>query len=143
MVALLTSFKTLPVGTLDELEARFGSFQQSDRRAKLFAKLQAFLAEANASRIVVSLIVNGSFVTARPDPNDIDLALVLPLAHDLKADLSPAQYNLVSKRRVQRRYGFDIVAVRENTLEYGEAVAFFQQVRGQPALRKGLLRLEL
>jgi hypothetical protein len=55
----------------------------------------------------------------------------------------PAQYTLISKRSVQRRYGFDIVAVRANSVEYDEAVAFFQQVRHQPALRKGILRLNL
>ncbi len=40
----------LPVGvhdcTLDEIGARFGTFQRSDRRPQLFARLQAFVAEA-------------------------------------------------------------------------------------------------
>jgi hypothetical protein len=35
------------------------------------------------------------------------------------------------------------VAVRENALEFDEAVAFFQQVRHQPGFRKGILRLLL
>jgi hypothetical protein len=137
----------LPLGvydcTLAEIKARFGSFQATDQRPTLFQKLQALIAEARAAGFVRSLLIDGSFVTATPNPNDIDLVLVLPLGHDLTADLSPAQYNLVSKRRVQKRYGFDIVAVRESTLEFNEAVAFFQQVRHQPALRKGILRLLL
>ena len=119
----------LPIGvhdcTFNEIKATFSTFQGSDRRHRLFAKLEAFVIDARASRIVRSVLVDGSFVTAKPDPNDIDLVLVLPLAHDLKADLSPAQYNLVSRRSVQNRYGFDMVAVRENTREYDEAVAFF------------------
>jgi hypothetical protein len=57
--------------------------------------------------------------------------------------LSPAAYNVISKRRVQRRFGFDMVAVREGRTEVDDAVAFFQQVRQQPALRKGLLRVRL
>jgi len=137
----------LPMGvhdcTLEEMRLRFGSFQTTDRRPNLFQKLCALVAEAQAARFARCLLIDGSFVTANPDPNDIDLVLVLPRPHDLEADLSPAQYHLVSKRSVQRRYNFDIVAVRENTLEYDEAVAFFQQVRGQPTLRKGLLRLAL
>jgi hypothetical protein len=36
-----------------------------------------------------------------------------------------------------------MVVVREQTVEYDEAVAFFQQVRRQPALRKGILKLGL
>ena len=88
-------------------------------------------------------MIDGSFVTGKPEPNDINLVLVLPFAHDVAADLSPAQYNLVSKRRVQSRFGFDIVVVREDTGELDEAVAFFQQVRYRPDLRKGILRLLL
>ena len=137
----------LPVGvhdcTIDELRARFGSFQHTDRRPQLIQKLQNLVAEARLGGFVRGLLVDGSFVTAKSDPNDIDLVIILPLTHDVGADLRPAQYALVSKKSVQRRYGFDIVAVRENTLEYDEAVAFFQQVRGQRALRKGLLRLSL
>jgi hypothetical protein len=129
--------------TLDELKDRFGAFQISDQRPKLFQKFLVFVTEAQAARFARCLLIDGSFVTAKANPNDIDLVLVLPLTHDLTSDLSPAQYNLVSKRSVQKRYGFDIVAVRENTVEYNEAAAFFQQVRGQPALRKGLLRLAL
>ena len=46
----------LPAGihdcTLEEIKARFGSFQTTDRRPQLFAKLEAFLAEARAARMV-------------------------------------------------------------------------------------------
>ena len=128
---------------LDEIKARFGSFQGSDRRPKLLQKLEALVTEVRSARLARCLLVDGSFATAKPDPNDIDLVLVLPFAHDLIADLTPAQYNLVSKRRVQRRFGFDMVAVRENTVEYDEAVACFEQVRHEPALRKGILKLSL
>jgi hypothetical protein len=137
----------LPVGvhdcTLEEVKARFGAFQHSDQRPQLFQKLQALVAEASAAGFARSLLIDGSFATTKPNPNDIDLALVLPRTHDVRVDLPPAQYNLVSRRRVQKRYGFDIVAVRENTSEFDEAVAFFQQVRHQPDLRKGILRLLL
>ena len=137
----------LPVGvhdcTLAEVRSRFGSFQTTDRRPGLFQKLELLIAEAQAAQFVHNLLIDGSFVTAEPEPNDIDLVLVLPPTHDIGADLPPAQYNLVSKRSVQRRFGFDIVVVRENSVEYDEAVAFFQQVRHQPALRKGILRLNL
>jgi hypothetical protein len=146
-IPLLDQHGLLPVGvhdcTLEEIKARFGSFQRSDRRPQLFQKLAALIAEMRSARFARYLLVDGSFSTAKPDPNDIDLVLVLPFAHDFADDLTPAQYNLVSKRRVQKRFGFDIVAVRENTIEYDEAVAFFEQVRHEPALRKGSLRLSL
>jgi len=97
----------LPVGihdcTLNELKARFGSFQVSDQRPKLFARLEAFLSEAKASRVVVNVVVDGSFVTAKPDPNDIDLILIVAPDHSFAADLSPLEYGVLSKRRVHRR----------------------------------------
>jgi len=103
--------------SLDELQARFGSFQGSDRRPKLWAKLTEFLREAGASGWVVSVLVDGSFVTAKPDPNDVDLVVVVSAGLDLAADITPVAYNIISKRRVQRRFGFDMVAVRDGTTE--------------------------
>jgi hypothetical protein len=38
--------------------------------------------------------------------------------HDFSADLTPAEYNLVSKRSVFRRYGFDLLVAREHSEEY-------------------------
>jgi hypothetical protein len=137
----------LPTGvhdcTFDELKIRFGSFQGSDRRPNLMRKLKGFIAECQSAGFVRYLLVDGSFVTASALPNDIDLVLVLMFSHDLKTDLPPNQYNLVSKKNVLKRYGFDIIAVRENTQEYDEAVAFFEQVRGQRNVQKGILRLQL
>jgi hypothetical protein len=109
----------------------------------LFDRLALFVAEARAADFAGSLLVDGSFVTGKPDPNDIDLVLVLPSSHDLSVDLPASQYDLVSKKRVQKRFRFDIVVARENSIEYERAVAFFQQIRGEPALRKGVLRLAL
>ena len=132
----------LPVGvfdcTLNEIKARFGSFQTSDRRPKLFQEFSSFLAEVRSAQFAVAILLDGSFTSAKAKPNDIDLVLILQPTHDLTADLSQSQYNLVSRRSVQRRYGFDIVVVRDGTSEMDEAVAFFTQVRGAPMLRKGL-----
>src|SRR2546426_10698771 len=106
----------LPVGVHDgslaEVKARFGSFQGSDRRPQLFVKLEAFAGEAKAARIVRSIIVDGSFVTATEKPNDIDLILVLDPQHDFSADVDPRAYNVLSKRRVRRRFGFDLLLAR-------------------------------
>jgi len=146
-IPAFNEYGLLPQGvhdcTLEEAQNRFGLFSGTDHRARLFARLRAFVDEARASGLVLSLLLDGSYVTANPDPNDIDLVVVVAAEHDLSADLSPAQYNVVSKRRVQKRFGFDMVAVREGTSEYADAVAFFQQVRRQPARKKGLLRIVL
>ena len=135
----------LPVGihdcTLAELKARFGSF--SDRRPQLYSKLEAFLSAARASRIVQSVLVDGSFVTSSLEPNDIDLILVLAAAHDFSADLLPDEYNVLSKRRVYRKYGFDLLVASAGSEPYRRYVTFFQQIRFEPARAKGILRVTL
>ena len=135
----------LPVGihdcTLAEIAARFGVFQGSEQRPRLLAKLTEFLEEVRASGIVREILVAGSFATGERSPNDIDLIVVLPSTHDRAADLLPLQYNVVSRKRVRRRFGFDTVSVRYGSAEYATAIEFFHQVRGEPELRKGILRL--
>jgi len=86
--------------TLDEIKGRFGSFQSTGHRQSCSKSLSRS-SPRRAARFATCLLIDGSFVTAKTDPNDIDLVLVLPLTHDLKSDLSPGQYNLVSKRSVQ------------------------------------------
>lgn len=129
--------------TPDEVHKRFGSFQGSDQRANLWTRFREFYAEAKASGLVVALILNGSFVTAKPDPNDIDLVLVVSVTHDFAAELLPHQYNILAEQRVRRRFGFDIVVVRNESDNLAQAVGFFEQVRQRPGLKKGLLRLRL
>lgn len=128
--------------TLDEIKAKFGSFKRSERRSGLFERLLAFSAEARSSGIVRSMIVNGSLVTAEPEPNDIDLIVVVRAEHDFLADLNPSAYNVLSKRRVQRRFGFDLLVAREHSVEYERWTEFFQQVRLEPERRKGILRVQ-
>ncbi len=129
--------------TLEELKVRFGSFEGSDRRPQLFARLEAFIAEAKRSRIVHSLVVDGSFVTAELAPKDIDLILVVAEDLDFTADLAPAAYAVVSRHRVHRKYGFDLFVARSGSVEYRRWTEFFQQVRLEPGKQKGILRLTL
>ena len=129
--------------SLEDIGARFGTFQSTDRRPRLYRQLQVFVEEARSTNLLVAIIVNGSFVTNKPDPGDIDLILVLPNDYDVSADLRPVEYSILSKRRVRRRYGFDILVARENAHEYEQYVGYFQEVRGQPSVRKGILRIRL
>ncbi len=99
-----------------------------------------------------TLIVDGSFIMARIDePDDIDLILILPVEWDFDAELRPFEYNVTSKKRVRRRYGFDVKSVRLNSPEMGYWVEFFSNVNakwcerfGIPAgTKKGLVRIAL
>jgi hypothetical protein len=129
--------------TLAEAGARFGTFQGSDRRPRLWARLVEFIREASMSGAVEMVLLDGSFVTSQPDPNDIDLVLVLPASHDFLADLPAAQYDILAQKRVRKRFGFDILVVKNGSESLEQAVTFFQQVRQRPGVRKGLLEILL
>jgi hypothetical protein len=128
---------------LSEIEERFGTFRTTDARRRLFDRLKSFVKELEGTGLVSFIIIDGSYVTQKHDPNDIDLILVLHSNHDFSAQLRPFEYNALSRRQVRRNYGFDILLAQEGRPELDEFVRFFAQVRGVPELSKGLLRVWL
>ena len=137
----------LPAGvydyTLEEAAAQFGVFQSSDRRPQLWARFLEFVDEAKACGLIDAIVVDGSFVTAEPVPNDIDLILVVSANYDFSVDFQPSEYNVLSKRQVHRRFGFDLLLARADSEEYRRYVEFFQQVRLAPGRKKGIVRIRL
>jgi hypothetical protein len=128
--------------TLEELQQRFGTFQGSDWRQKLFARLAALVDSVRRSGLFCAIVVNGSFVTSKQQPNDVDLVLVLKSGHDFLAEVTPVQYNLLHSQAVQRRFGFDSFLAEEGTDDYVDAVEFFQRVKHRDG-GKGILRVNL
>jgi hypothetical protein len=137
----------LPVGLFDcilpELQARFGVFRGSDQRARLFARLKELVLAMRTSGLFEALIIDGSFVTAKAEPNDIDLVAVLKAGHDFERDLPMSEYALVSRTLLRRRFRFDVVVAEPDSPLYRTYVEFFSRVREAPDVRKGLLRLRL
>ena len=129
--------------SLETIRSRFGTFQNTDQRPVLYRKLQEYLEEARNTKLVYSVVIDGSFVTTKSAPNDIDVILVLYKDHDFSAELRPFQSNPLSRRWVNRRYGFDVLVARDESAEYLEYLAFFEQVRNEPGFRKGLLKVRL
>jgi hypothetical protein len=128
---------------MDEVGERFGSFQRTGRRAQLWDKFIDFMREVKASGLVEAVLVNGSYATAKTEPNDIDLLMIISPQHDFSAELRPSEYNVLSKRRVHQRFGFDLLVARTGSEEYRRYVEFFQQVRLEPGRKKGIRRIWL
>ena len=129
--------------TLAEIRERFGRFNGTDCRERLQTKLDRFVAEAKCSGVVSYMIVNGSYTTAKPEPGDIDLVVVLPTAHDFAADLLPVAYNCISRKRVAKRYGFDILVAAEGSTSLSKYLSLFHEIKGRYDRKKGFLRLTL
>ena len=129
--------------TLDEIRDRFGSFHGSDRRPNLFNSLLGLIAAVKRTDLFVAVVLDGSFVTAVAAPNDIDLILVLRRTHDWSRDPAVHEYNVLSRRRLRRQFGVDAFLAVDGDAGYDELVAFFGGVREHPAVRKGILRIDL
>ena len=146
-IPALNSDGFLPTGvfecSLAEVQDRFGSFQVSDARPRLFERLEALVVAMQRSGLFEILLLDGSFVTGKPAPNDIDLVAVLRPGHDFERDLPTSEYALVSRTLLRRRFAFDIIVAERDSQLYKTYVEFFSRVRENPAARKGLLRLTL
>src|SRR5215475_11662445 len=128
--------------TLDEIGERFVRFQTTDRRIQLFEKLRALVEEERQAGLAIELIIDGSFVTDKPEPGDIDLLIVLPSDYNRMGELAPFRYNAISKASMRRRYQIDVFVTRAGANDYFEQIAFFQRVK-ESELRKGVLRIKL
>ena len=137
----------LPIGihdcTIEEITVRFGRFQTSDQRSTLNKLLINYIIELKNANIGKYLIVNGSFVTAKDKPNDIDVLLVLKDNVDLTGDLPPFRKNAFSKKYINKYYKLDFHFGFEDEPSTTNILNNFLEVKNQPGKRKGILRINL
>ena len=129
--------------SLTEIRERFGQFKVNEQRARLFKRLEEMFQTMQRSGLFAWLLVDGSFVTGKSAPNDIDLVAVLLPGHDFERDLPMSEYALVSRSMLRRRFGFDVVIAESDSHLYETYVDFFSRVRDNPDVRKGILRVKL
>ena len=126
--------------TVAEFRARFAVFSRSDRRWKIFQKIDALLTEAKRSEIVRRVLVAGSYVTAKAEPNDFDCILVLEPSI-VGSLLPPFQYNLASRKMARRLFGGDITTALDGSAALAKYLEFFQTTR--EGWRAGIVEIEL
>jgi hypothetical protein len=106
MIPAFNDYGCLPEGVYDctiaEAAQRFGVFQSSDRRPQLWVKFIEFMRELTMCNFIEAVLIDGSFVTDTPEPNDIDLVLVAASSYDFLTDLPPGAYNVLAHHRVRR-----------------------------------------
>jgi hypothetical protein len=130
----------LPAGVYVCSEAevlfRFGS--SSRRRRRLVLRLRRWL-ELGRQIGARRLLVDGSFVTAKEEPHDIDSVIFLPedFAQQLEREFAPA---LELEEMLLTRRPEELFAAEDET-DWQEWVAFFRQTREVDKRSKGLVEI--
>lgn len=135
--------------TLEEVKEIFGQFHGSDRRPQLTERLTRYVQDARSSGVVSAIVIDGSYVTAKEKPGDIDLIVALRPGLDLTTEMRPMEYNIQSKTMARKLYGFDVLPAVDGSETYQRVLDFFTRVKlddpDQKTSRKskGVLRIEL
>lgn len=121
-----------------EVVFRFGSSNR--RRRRLALRLRRWI-ELGRQVGAQRLLVDGSFVTAKAEPQDIDSVIFLPVdfLQQLEREFAPA---LELEEMLLTRRPEELFAAEDET-DWQEWVAFFSQTREPDRRRKGLVEIHL
>jgi hypothetical protein len=132
----------LPDGLYLSTEAdatfRFGS--TSSRRRRLALRLRRWLALAHQVK-AKRFLLDGSFVTAKPDPNDIDAVVWLPTDFQAQIDRGLGAA-LELEHMLLTRHPEEIFAA-EDQRDWDDWVEFFSRTREADGRTKGLVEVQL
>ena len=123
-----------------EAEVVFVCCFRSRRRRRLVLRLRRWI-ELGRQIGAQRLLVDGSFVTAKEDPRDIDTVMLLPqnFTQQLAQEYAPA---LELEAMLLTRRPEEIFAAEDET-DWQEWVDFFGQTREPDRRRKGLVEIPL
>ena len=120
-----------------EVTFRFGSATPRRRRLTLRLRRWIDLARRVGAR---RLLIDGSFVTGKPEPNDIDAVILLP--HDFQRQIeSVVDAALELEAMVLTRHPEEIFAAEDDD-DWRDWVEFFSCTREPDGRRKGLVEIE-
>ena len=132
----------LPEGVHSASEAevtfRFGS--DGAQRRRLVVRVRRWIELARQVR-APRLLIDGSFVTAKPDPNDVDAVVLLPRDF-LRQVESGADAALELEQMLLTRHPQEIFAA-EDEADRLEWVGFFSRTRETDGRRKGVAEVLL
>jgi hypothetical protein len=128
----------LHLATEAEVTFRFGS--HTPRRKRLALRLRRWidLARAVSAR---RLFVDGSFVTAKPEPNDVDAVVWLPpdfviLVSNGNLEAMELETMLLTRRPEE-------IFAAEDRRDWDDWVEFFSRTREPDGRRKGIVEIEI
>ncbi len=132
----------LPEGlfTTTEAEVTFRFGASTPRRRRLTLRLRRWIELARQVK-AQRLVVDGSFVTAKEEPNDIDSVVLLPkdFGQQVESEVEPA---LELEEMLLTRRPEEIFAA-EDEIDWKDWIEFFSRTREADGRRKGLVEIKI
>lgn len=126
------------LATEAEVTFRFGV--SSARRRRLILRLRRWIELARQIN-AVRLLVDGSFVTSKQHPNDIDAVVLLPRSFEKQVAQGSSAALELEEMLLTRRP--EEVFAAEDETDWNDWVLFFSRTREADARLKGLVEIQL
>ena len=133
----------LPIGiyqaTIDEVIAQFGS--GTLQREIVTARLQRIYQIVNDTGNLQRLIIFGSYVTAKPEPNDVDVVIIFNDDFNLTVCSDEAK-RLLNHQQAENEFGASIFWIRPSLLLFETLDEFIEswQVK-RDGTRRGIIEV--
>ena len=133
----------LPIGihqaTIDEVIAQFGS--GTLQREIVTARLQRIYQIAKDTGNLQQLIIFGSYITAKPEPNDVDVVIILSDDFDLTV-CSEEVKRLLDHQQAENEFGASIFWIRPSLLLFETLDEFIEswQIK-RDGTRRGIIEV--
>ena len=142
MIPLFDADGYLPVGLYlaDEAEATFRFGSTSARRRRLVMRLRRWIMlakQVGAKRF----LVDGSFVTDKPEPEDIDAVILLP--RDFSGQIEQGKESAIELEQMLLTRRPEELFAAEDESDWDEWFEFFTRTHEADGRRKGLVEIQL
>ena len=128
----------LHVATEAEMIFRFGS--ETARRKRLVLRLRRWI-ELSRAVSAVRLFVDGSFVTSKPSPNDVDAVVWLP--QDFTEQVSAGSASAIELETMLLTRRPEEIFAAEDLRDWEDWLEFFSRTRESDGRRKGVVEVKL
>ena len=121
-----------------EVTFRFGTSNR--KRSRLIHRVRIWVELCRRAK-ALRFFIDGSFITAKPEPNDVDAVVLLPDDFEQQvaanSDVAVELEQMLVTRRPEELFA------AEDETDWDEWVEFFSRTREADGRRKGLVEIEL
>lgn len=136
----------LPVGThictLEDVKLNFSNIPDIKIRSDLYIKLEEFFNELSKNIYYFKgLLIDGSYVTNKTDPSDVDVGVILDEYGDATS-LPQSVLRLLNSDFIKQNYGFSMFIAYKGGESEKSLTEFFQdQEPPNHFIQKGILKV--